>query len=91
MQNKKIDHFPFYYYTFVAKSGIPLPRQWLAYSVEHDCVFCLPCWLVPQKDVAPDQDRWGTQVIRDWKHLSEHIKRHQDAKVHGDACKDYET
>lgn len=74
------------YFTLKSKSGLKLKRTWLCYSSKLDCVYCQPCWLFPQKGPVGGWD----SGLRDWKHLSDRIKTHENSQHHADSCLVYE-
>ncbi|XP_046686683.1 zinc finger MYM-type protein 1-like [Homalodisca vitripennis] len=74
------------YFTLKSKSGLKLKRTWLCYSSKLDCVYCQPCWLFPQKGPVVGWD----SGLRDWKHLSDRIKTHENSQHHADSCLVYE-
>jgi len=76
------------YYSMVTKSGLRIVRNWLSYSIKKYVVYCLPCWIFPQK--GSSENPWNTSGINDWKHLSERIKSHETSVFHIDSCTVYE-
>ncbi|XP_046688688.1 zinc finger MYM-type protein 5-like isoform X2 [Homalodisca vitripennis] len=72
------------YFTLKSKSGLKLKRTWLCYSSKLDCVYCQPCWLFPGPVGGWDLG------LRDWKHLSDRIKTHENSQHHADSCLVYE-
>lgn len=82
------------YYYINNKAGLKLKRNWLGYSKNSNCVYCLPCWLF-SSDIPKAQDQcnvslFSTTGVRDWKHLSERVASHEASRNHANSCVIYE-
>lgn len=40
------------YYFITTKSGTKIPRTWLCYSYNLDCVYCESCWLFDDRSYS---------------------------------------
>lgn len=78
------------FFSFITKSGIKLNRSWLCYSQKLDCVYCQPCWLFPQQVEFVFSNPWRDSGVRDWKHITERIRSHEQSQHHTDSCIAYE-
>ncbi|XP_050524180.1 uncharacterized protein LOC126895898 [Daktulosphaira vitifoliae] len=76
------------YYSVITKSGLRIVQNWLSYSEKNDVIYCLPCWLFPQK--RSFENPFGTCGISDWKHLSERVKSNETSECHKNSCTVYE-
>ncbi|KAF3844575.1 hypothetical protein F7725_007738 [Dissostichus mawsoni] len=65
------------------------PRSWMCYSPKLDCCYCEPCWLFANRK-APFYNNAWVNGIKDWKHLSTKIERHESTQIHLGACVVYE-
>lgn len=63
----------------------PVNRFWLCYSQVLDAAYCHCCWLFRK-----DKNKWCSG-IRDWKHLSEKIRKHSTSSHHVTASRVYEA
>ena len=77
------------YYTSTTKIGIKLPRSWMCYSPKLDCCYCEPCWLFANRSAPYYNNAW-VNGIKDWKHLSTKIEKHESTQIHLGACIVYE-
>lgn len=77
------------YYTSTTKVGMKLPRSWMCYSPKLDCCYCEPCWLFANRN-APFYNNSWVNGIRDWKHLSAKVEKHESTQIHLAACIVYE-
>lgn len=77
------------YYTSTTKVGMKLPRSWLCYSPKLDCGYCEPCWLFANRNAPYYSNAW-VNGIKDWKHLSAKIEKHESTQIHLGACVIYE-
>ena len=77
------------YYTSTTKVGMKFPRSWMCYSPKLDCCYCEPCWLFANRN-APFYNNAWVNGIKDWKHLSTKIERHESTQIHLGACVVYE-
>jgi len=77
------------YYTSTTKTGMKLPRSWLCYSPKLDSCYCEPCWLFADRSAPFYNNAWANG-IKDWKHLSTKIQRHESTQIHVGACVIYE-
>uniref|UniRef100_A0A3B4ZPX6 DUF4371 domain-containing protein n=1 Tax=Stegastes partitus TaxID=144197 RepID=A0A3B4ZPX6_9TELE len=67
------------YYTSTTKVGMKLPY----------CCYCEPCWLFGNRNAPYYNNAW-VNGIRDWKHLSAKIEKHESTQIHLGACIVYE-
>ncbi|XP_025409911.1 zinc finger MYM-type protein 1-like [Sipha flava] len=74
------------YYFLTTKSGTKIPRTWLCYSYNLDCVYCESCWLFADRSYGKFKWDW-IYGINDWNHLSQSIQRHESSIQHLDAAK----
>uniref|UniRef100_A0A3B3YLV2 DUF4371 domain-containing protein n=1 Tax=Poecilia mexicana TaxID=48701 RepID=A0A3B3YLV2_9TELE len=77
------------YYTSTNKVGMKFPRSWMCYSPKLDCCYCEPCWLFANRNAAYYNSAW-VNGIRDWKHLSAKVEKHESTQIHLGACIVYE-
>uniref|UniRef100_A0A087XM22 TTF-type domain-containing protein n=1 Tax=Poecilia formosa TaxID=48698 RepID=A0A087XM22_POEFO len=79
-----------YYTTSTNKVGMKVPRKWMCYSPKLDCCcYCEPCWLFANRNAAYYNSAW-VNGIRDWKHLSAKVEKHESTQIHLGACIVYE-
>uniref|UniRef100_A0A673B287 TTF-type domain-containing protein n=1 Tax=Sphaeramia orbicularis TaxID=375764 RepID=A0A673B287_9TELE len=77
------------YYTSTTKVGMKIARSWMCYSPKLDCCYCEPCWLFASRNAPYYNNAW-VNGIKDWKHLSTKIERHESTQIHLGACIVYE-
>ena len=61
-------------------------KSWLAGCEVASAVFCYPCLLFHPEGSIIDSTAWTTTGAKDMHHLSEKVKKHQQAKLHLDSC-----
>ena len=73
------------FYFKKSKSGMALPRMWLCYSSSTDSAYCEPCWLFANRQSSSFNAAW-VNGVRDWRHLTPKIQKHECTETHLDAC-----
>lgn len=76
------------YYFQKSKSGIQYKRNWLCYSKSLDVAYCEPCWLFVDRVSNKTNESW-IEGYKDWRHISQAIKRHESTNSHIVACQMY--
>ena len=61
-------------------------KSWLAGCEVANAVFCYPCLLFHPEGSMTDSTAWTTTGVKDMHHLSEKVKKHEQAKLHIDSC-----
>ena len=61
--------------------GINVKLNWLSYSPTLEAVYCHSCWLFGDRNSAYFLLEW-INGLRDWSHMSQKIKSHQDSSYH---------
>lgn len=74
------------HYFKTLSNGEKLNRTWLIYSESSDSVFCFCCKLF-QKDISS----LSKQGTRDWKNISQILKRHENSPNHKIGYEDWKT
>ena len=74
------------YYYVSTKTGQKIERRWLCYSNILNGVYCEVCWLFANRNDPNLQEAWIKGTINDWQGLSKKIKKHENCKVHFNAC-----
>ena len=72
-------------YCAIPKAGMKLARS----SPTLDCCYCEPCWLFANRNAPYYNNAW-VNGIKDWKHLSSKIEKHESTQIHIGACVIYE-
>ena len=57
-------------------------KSWLAGCEVANAVFCYPCLLFHPEGSMTDSTAWTTTGVKDMHHLSEKVKKHEQAKLH---------
>ena len=61
--------------------GINVKLNWLSYSPTLEVVYCHSCWLFGDRNSPYFRLEW-INGLRDWAHMSQKIKSHQDSSYH---------
>lgn len=75
--DKRGRHFSPFYYSRRLCNGETVDCRWLVYSKQCDRVYCFSCLLF-----AGSKNKFATEGLADWKHLSELIRDHEKSAQH---------
>lgn len=70
-------HFSNFHFVKVLSNGEEIPRRWLLYSETKDSLFCFCCFCFDRNSRTSFKSGF-----RDWYHLSESIKSHENSCAH---------